>query len=175
MLGGFDRGSFTPFPSLDVKLWKEIRGQGSVFIDYNKRAYSVEEPSEDFRDLAHSEKTEPFPRASSTIQLRDIRTLSLFNFWQSLSRHQPGWQICHYTTSATSTRLISSFFGVFFPAVLNDSLYQCQSDPRRSSVCLWSCSRSTSAFGRNPLLSRRTWKAHTVPSRDRQHRLFVQT
>ena len=114
MLGGFDRGSFTPFPSLDVKLWKEIRGQGSVFIDYNKRAYSVEEPSEDFRDLAHSEKTEPFPRASSTIQLRDIRTLSLFNFWQSLSRHQPGWQICHYTTSATSTGLISSFFGVFF-------------------------------------------------------------
>ena len=26
-------------------------------------------------------------------------------------------------------------------------------------MCLWSCSRSTSAFGKNPLLSRRTWKA----------------
>lgn len=61
--------------------------------------------------LGNMFQTEPFPSVSGPIQLHGIRTLPLFNFWQSLFRHQARWQICHYSTSTGLT----SF------AVLNDS------------------------------------------------------
>lgn len=100
--------------------------------------------------LGNMFQTEPFPSVSGPIQLHGIRTLPLFNFWQSLFRHQARWQICHYSTSTGLT----SF------AVLNDS-------STSVSQIHWGV-QSVSDLApdpllhleKNPLLSRRTWKAH---------------
>lgn len=111
----------------------------------NKIAYSVEGSSEDRRDLAHN--CETFLEQDRYQVHGHALFVQFLTF--SLLRRYAGDQIWHN----------SSLTGCFFPPRIRWFLYQCESDPLRTSVCLWSCSRSTSAFGKIRLLSRRTWKA----------------
>lgn len=143
---------------VDVKIWAtkgDQRARQHVYWTLtahgNKKANSVEESLEDCRDLATNRKhvtnrTGSKRKPSTSAWQKD----TLFAECLTIFVH----------TSCRFVDLYSSSTGIFLCRI-GWFLYQCQSDPLRSSVGLWSCSRSTSAFGKNPLLSRRTWKAHS--------------
>lgn len=138
---------------VDVKVWATKGDQGaknSMFTEglphMLTKWLTVWKDPPRIAEIGH---TTAKPVSSRTVS-KCTGTLSLSSFSLSLLRRYAGYQFWH--NSSLTVRLF------FFPRI-RWFLYQCQSDPLRTPVCLWSCSRSTSAFGKNPLLSRRTWKA----------------
>lgn len=114
MFRGFDR---TPFSSLDVKIWATKGDQRA-----RQRVYWLQQKSlqcgrtlqgfQRFGTQLVDRTVSKCKRCYST-QLHDIRMLSLFNFWQSLSRHQPDLSL-HDIIYINRADFLS------FSAVLND-------------------------------------------------------